>query len=226
VDLPKATGLLSLPKALEVRVTLSEVAVGDPPVARIKLRNGAFLEGDLRDGIEGLLVTPLHAALTTERKQAKDGKLTILADRKTPYRALTQVLYSAGQAEFDEFYFALEKDARLTALTIMVPRASDAQVSKPPGTPGLEPDPTVMVSGQGYHFSRMGDPEILPKPDGSLDYRAFEARLREIKTSIPDGRHIIIGMTDDQVFDTLIQTMLVAAGPADKPLFPDIMLTR
>ena len=38
-----------------------------------------------------------------------DGLLTVVAHQETPYRLLTEVLYTAGQAEFQKFRFAVLK---------------------------------------------------------------------------------------------------------------------
>ena len=35
--------------------------------------------------------------------QKFDGELTIVADRSTPYRLLTEILYSCGQAEYANY---------------------------------------------------------------------------------------------------------------------------
>ena len=35
--------------------------------------------------------------------QTFDGIAIVMADRRTPYRLLTEVLYSAGQAEFSNY---------------------------------------------------------------------------------------------------------------------------
>jgi hypothetical protein len=41
-----------------------------------------------------------------------DGVLTIIAHNETMYRLLTEVLYTAGQAEFQKFKFAVIKGGR------------------------------------------------------------------------------------------------------------------
>jgi len=35
-----------------------------------------------------------------------DGVCTIVMDKETPYRLLTEVMYTAGQAEFSNYKFA------------------------------------------------------------------------------------------------------------------------
>ena len=38
------------------------------------------------------------------------GLLTIIADRRVPFRLLTEVLYTAGQAEYGAYKFAVIKE--------------------------------------------------------------------------------------------------------------------
>jgi hypothetical protein len=76
-----------------------------------------------RDGADGYFITPLHAALVEaaalERRVAQrnpdrpfDGAALVVADRAVPFRLLTEVLYTAGQAEYGRFEFAVMTAAR------------------------------------------------------------------------------------------------------------------
>ncbi len=73
-------------------------------------------------GADGMLVAPLKEALDKEVEKAKyiaqynpaapfTGELSVIADRNMPYRLLTEILYTAGQAELDSYRFvAIKKE--------------------------------------------------------------------------------------------------------------------
>lgn len=69
----------------------------------------------------GFVIVPLREKLREARdmqeatadvseKGGFTGKVVILADRRTPYRVLTEVLVTCGEAGFGEFRFAIVKD--------------------------------------------------------------------------------------------------------------------
>lgn len=70
------------------------------------------------NGDTGLLVHPLLQALQNEVEKSKKiamwnadaaftGELSIIADRQMPYRMLTEILYTAGQAELSKYRFVV-----------------------------------------------------------------------------------------------------------------------
>lgn len=77
--------------------------------------------GQIKDGgDDGLLVMPLLDALRKEVDKVKytarynpsvqfTGELSVVADRQMPYRMLTEILYTAGQAELDSYRFVVIK---------------------------------------------------------------------------------------------------------------------
>ena len=91
--------------------------VDGEPVAPIN--SGKIDPALKRDGDNGYYITPLVDILSrVARKEKKvaemtgqkfDGELTIIADRHTPYRLLTEVLYSCGQAEYANYRLLILK---------------------------------------------------------------------------------------------------------------------
>ena len=64
------------------------------------------------------LITPLLRNGATPRSSQADraaqsatsvGTIRIIADKRTPYRTLTEVIYTLGQAEFKALHFVLPK---------------------------------------------------------------------------------------------------------------------
>lgn len=109
--LPPSQTRLAAKQAVAITITKRVLMVEGDAVAPIT--NGRVDPQLKRDGDNGYYITPLVEMLTKvarrEKKVAEvtgqkfDGELTIIADRNTPYRLLTEVLYSCGQAEYANY---------------------------------------------------------------------------------------------------------------------------
>jgi biopolymer transport protein ExbD len=103
--------------AVNITVTTSAVLVEGDAVTTV--RAGAVDPSAKRDGANGYYITPLVDTLTKHANRLKkiaamggtafDGTAMILVDKNTPYRLLTEVLYSAGQAEFKNYHLVVIK---------------------------------------------------------------------------------------------------------------------
>jgi biopolymer transport protein ExbD len=117
MTLPASTSRLNAKQAVAVTVTRRVVLVDGEPVAPIN--SGKIDPALKRDGDNGYYITPLVEILSrVARKEKKvaemtgqkfDGELTIVADRNTPYRLLTEILYSCGQAEYANYRLLILK---------------------------------------------------------------------------------------------------------------------
>jgi biopolymer transport protein ExbD len=98
-------------QAVPVTITKRVLLVEGDAVAPI---TGGRIDPQLkRDGDNGYYITPLVELLSKVARREKriaevsggkfDGELTIVADKTTPYRLLTEVLYSCGQAEYANY---------------------------------------------------------------------------------------------------------------------------
>jgi len=111
VALPVATTGQPVTDATTIAITADHLIVNDRAVARIE--RGQVATSAKRDGADGYFITPLHAALveaaaaSRRLKHGFDGAVLIVADRNVPFRLLSEVLYTAGQAEFGRFEFAV-----------------------------------------------------------------------------------------------------------------------
>jgi len=113
---PSSTDISPKPSAA-VTVTAKAIVVNDELIVQVKdgQIDKAFKGGDENS----LQIQPLFEALNAEAQRQKNvsqltgkkfgGLLTIIAHGETPYRLLTEVLYTAGQAEFQKFKFAVIK---------------------------------------------------------------------------------------------------------------------
>lgn len=109
-----------LEDAIVIAISKRAIMVQDNKVA--DLRDGVVDESLKRDGQDGLLINPLLDALKERVQHLKmlaartsrpfEGMALVVADSKTSYRLVTEVLYTAGQAEFEKFKFVAAEGAK------------------------------------------------------------------------------------------------------------------
>ena len=117
LQVPKSITQLRPKEAVSVTITKKIVLVEGDAVAPINA--GKVDPAVKRDGENGYYVTQVVEILTKhankERKVAEltgqkfEGELQIIADRSTPYRLLTEVLYSCGQAGYSNYRLVVLK---------------------------------------------------------------------------------------------------------------------
>jgi biopolymer transport protein TolR len=100
---------------------------------------------------------------------------------------------------------------------------------------------TVAIAKNGYYVAATGGvlpgienqgtaadgapPTIARKADGTYDYNALNAKMKEIKTSFPDESKVIIAAEADTQYEVLVSTMDSTRETTDrKLLFPDVTL--
>ncbi len=118
--LPNSTAEQQRPQAVNVTVTTEAVLVEGDAVTPV--RAGAVDPSVKRDGANGYYITPLVDTLTKHANRLKklaalggspfDGTAMVMVDKSIPYRLLTEVLYSAGQAEFRNYHLVVIKKAQ------------------------------------------------------------------------------------------------------------------
>ena len=114
LKLPRTSNDEGLIDATVIGISTRSIQVNDRKVA--DLRNGSVDESMKRDGQEGLMINPLYDALKEVAQHLKmikartgggkfEGEALVVGDRNTNYRLISEVLYTAGQAEFQKFRF-------------------------------------------------------------------------------------------------------------------------
>lgn len=114
LKLPRTSSAEGLVDATVIGISQRSIQVNDKKVA--DLRNGAVDESMKRDGQEGLMINPLFDALKETSQHIKmikartgggkfEGEALVVADKGTNYRLISEVLYTAGQAEYQKFKF-------------------------------------------------------------------------------------------------------------------------
>ena len=116
--LPTSTVQIDAAQALSIVISSSEVVVEGKQV--LALRNGKVDPSLKQGGGTGWLITPLFNSLKQHRDRLKmiasrnaqrpfRGEVRLIADKRTPFRTLGEVIYSLGQAEFGALRFVVLK---------------------------------------------------------------------------------------------------------------------
>lgn len=109
---PFSTAELKPEESTIITLTLNNIVVDDKSV--VSLEAGKVGAGDLSSG--SFLIDPLFQRLNESVDHQKrvyqyrsekefEGIVTIVADRNVPFKLLSQVMYTAGQATFSKFKF-------------------------------------------------------------------------------------------------------------------------
>ena len=109
--LPKSNSPIKPVPSVNVTVSQQSIIVEGEPVTAIRAH--AVDPSVKRDGPNGFYITPLVDTLQKHANRLKkleamggpkfDGTMLLLVDKETPYRLVTEVLYSSGQAEFRNY---------------------------------------------------------------------------------------------------------------------------
>lgn len=121
LKIPESTTDINPDPSAAVIITAKGIVVNDEVV--VNLENGVVPKVKKLGGDENALqIQPLFEALNEEASRQKevarlsgsrfDGLLTLIAHDETQYRLITEVLFTAGQAEFAKYKFAVMKDGR------------------------------------------------------------------------------------------------------------------
>lgn len=116
--IPYSTSQVEVSEALGVQISRSAIVVDGKPV--LELRNGIVDPSLKQGGSSGFLITPLYKTLSEIRDRKKRtaarfanqpfvGDVQVIADKRTPYRTLSEVIYTLGQTEFKNLRFVVNK---------------------------------------------------------------------------------------------------------------------
>jgi biopolymer transport protein ExbD len=117
LDVPKSSTELTPEDMTTVTVSRKKLLVNDEPVADVPLDKSQKRGGD--GGLEIIaLLDRLNTVIEEKKQEMKllgqefEPVVTIIADQTTPYRLLTEVMCTAGQAGLSKFKFAVVKGDR------------------------------------------------------------------------------------------------------------------
>ncbi len=115
--MPASTTQLHPEENITVQISMTELVVNERKV--LDLENGV-VPARAKESAESVRIEPVYAALRREVDRQKEiarynknlavtGRINVVADKRITYRTLTEVLYTAGQAELGEFKFMVLK---------------------------------------------------------------------------------------------------------------------
>jgi len=117
LQIPYSTSRAALDQSMTITISRAEITVEGRPV--LTLRNGMVDPSQKQGGGSGFLITSLHRVVIQHRDRLKaiaqlsggrrpfTGEVQIIADRRTPFRTLSEVIYTLGQAEFASLHFVV-----------------------------------------------------------------------------------------------------------------------
>lgn len=113
--IPFSVSEMTVENALPIQISRTEIIVDGASV--LTLRNGIVDPSQKQGGATGFLITPLLTVMQQQRDRLRalaaltgrefDGTIQIIADQRTPFRTLAEVLYTVGQAEFQHIHFVV-----------------------------------------------------------------------------------------------------------------------
>jgi len=122
-QLPRSDTKLPPQKAIQIAISLRSILVDNVKVAEISdFQVKPQYKQDSNPN--SMVIVPLMEVLQKKADQEKmiarynsqrqelqfKGMVTIIADKRVPFRLLTEVLYTAGQAEYGQYKFAVIKN--------------------------------------------------------------------------------------------------------------------
>ena len=122
LQIPYSTSRAELSGALPIQISRTQIAVEGREV--LTLRNGMVDASQKQGGGTGFLITPLHNVMTQHRDRLRlietrtngrrpfTGTVQIIADNRTPFRTMSEVIYTLGQAEFSNMHFVVLQDTQ------------------------------------------------------------------------------------------------------------------
>lgn len=118
LQIPTSTSSIEADSTLTIIISNSEIVVEGKHV--LPLRNGKVDSSQKQGGSNGWLITSLFKNLKQHRDRLKTiakmnpqrpfmGRVRLVADKRTPFRTVGEVIYSLGQAEFGAIRFVVLK---------------------------------------------------------------------------------------------------------------------
>ncbi|QQR91561.1 MAG: biopolymer transporter ExbD [Myxococcales bacterium] len=102
-------------------ITIASNAIVFEDKNLMPLKDGLVDASQKQGGGNGFLVTALFKALESRREELKliaqyrndrqfEGDVRIIADKRTPFRTLSEIIYTCGQSQFSKMRFVVLKE--------------------------------------------------------------------------------------------------------------------
>jgi len=109
LEIPNSKTELTTKPSLEIKVSENEIAVGEVVVAQVK--DVIDEKSMIIQGLADKLKSEKESAVLVAESQGREftGELVIQGDKKMPYKLLTKVMYTCGQAGYSKQNFVVYK---------------------------------------------------------------------------------------------------------------------
>ncbi|MEM1417703.1 MAG: biopolymer transporter ExbD [Myxococcota bacterium] len=122
LQIPYSTSTVELMEYTPVQISRNSIIVDGEQI--LELRNGVVDPSNKQGGGNGFLITPLFREMqriaelkkliaAQNARRAFEGDVQIIADHRTPFRTLAEVVYTLGQSEFKNMRFIVNKTRTL-----------------------------------------------------------------------------------------------------------------
>lgn len=228
-EIPTSAVAGPMPAGLPIHVGLHELRVGENKL--VALKEGELLPSDVKRHLVGVLFETLTAEADMAKKSAErsetpwDGHALMIADGRIPVATLIDVLYTAGQAEYDSYSIAVSAYGPIIEAIHFDPPHFSAGV---PEAPKLK----VFVFRDGYRVSIEGSEEVttIPRLDpadttaAGWDQAALSKRAKALKALVPRATTAAVSSENDLSVQLLVSTFAAVAGPGCQQAQPDTCL--
>jgi TonB family protein len=226
---PTAEGL-PLADGIPVVVTQTELTCNDRLIAR--LADGELADGDVRNHVILTLFEQLDEEVLKSKQiaemrgEAWNDPLLIVADARTPFATIADVMFTAGRAEFSRFGFVVApKDGDYTYIPVrQPPPAGSNDVSE------KNPVMTIELHGDGLSLSRGAAYEGQPETHARGAADEIMAYARAVLRDNPLAHEVVISADGDVPLQDVVAAIASARGPACSPsgegcVLPDVIIT-
>jgi len=212
---------------------VEDVQVADLPTSRDEAARAGFDARYKRDP-KGLLVTPLFdAAVAARRKDGGPSAAIVIAEESTPYRVVTEVLYTLGQAELGRYHMMVLRGAGPSdagagppwpSLGRLVARAERATFL----------DLKVHIAHDGVTFRtadgplgegcKAGTPGVtVPKVGGRYDLAGVRRCAFQLKGAAMSATSLVLSAEQDVDYAIVIDVTDALREEDGQKLFPDVV---
>jgi biopolymer transport protein ExbD len=217
---PKAHGI-PLTSGVPVVLTQTEITFNARMIAQ--LADGVLADSDIRNHLIPMLFEALdEEALKSKqvaeiRGQAWDEPLLIVADARTPFATIVNVMYTGGRAEFSRYGFVVAPEGEPYAYIPVDPPRYDAGPRMLANSGEPTAVMTVELHADGLSLSRSGGFEGQPEahPRGADDQ--ILAYAKAVRRDNPDARQVAISADGDVPLEDVLAAIAAARGPGCSP---------
>lgn len=118
LQIPYSSASKEAEESTSLTIAANSILLEQKPV--VELRNGLTDASQRQGGGNGFLISGLFSALGSRREELKliaqyrkdrpfTGDVKIIADKRTPFRTLAEIVYTLGQAQFSKMRFVVLK---------------------------------------------------------------------------------------------------------------------